>query len=193
MGGKRGDRETKKRCGHGEPRAARGAQVQDTLHLVESIVQALLICFNSFGSTTAHKFATEPHKGTIFHLEFNTNFHLGDRTMAEYKNYGQAGAMGEKARSDYNTFVQPAPIESIDLAELAKQLVQVRAEMKKRANPDDTEQDAEIGAIAQAERAAKAGDKSKALEFLKGAGKFTLEVAKSVTAGLVKDVIEGKF
>jgi len=113
--------------------------------------------------------------------------------MTEYKNYGQAGAMGDKARSDTNTFVQSAPIDSIDLGALAKQLAQVRTEMKKRANPDDADQDSEIGAIAQAEKAANSGDQSKALEVLKGAGKWTLEIAKSVAAGIVKDAIEGKF
>jgi hypothetical protein len=113
--------------------------------------------------------------------------------MAKYKNYGQAGAMGDDARSDNNTFVQSGPAAQIDLAELAKELSQVRAEMKKTAKADDPIQDAEIGTVAQAEAAAKSGDKSKTLELLKSAGKWTLEVAKSVTAGLVKDAIEGKF
>jgi hypothetical protein len=134
----------------------------------------------------------------IEHLHFNGT-RLADRIdhveeiVSEYKNYGQVGAMGNNARSDQNTFMQQGSTEPIDLAEFARQLAQVRTEMKSRAKLDDAEQDAEIGAIAQAERAAKSGDQSKSLEFLKGAGKWTLEVAKSVAAGLVKDAIEGKI
>src|SRR5262249_19561273 len=111
----------------------------------------------------------------------------------KYQNLGNVGAMGDRARSDNNTFVQTAPAAPIDLAELARQLARVRAEMKKKANQKDPAQDAEIGATAQAESAAKSGDSSKTLEFLKGAGKWTLEVAKSVAAELVKDAIEGKL
>jgi len=109
----------------------------------------------------------------------------------KYQNQGNVGAMGDNARSDSNVFVQSNPAVEVDLAELTKQLAAVRAEMRKIADPDDAQHDAEIGAIAQAQIAAQSGDKSKALEFLKGAGKWTLDVAKSVAAGLVKDAIEG--
>jgi hypothetical protein len=117
----------------------------------------------------------------------------GDQIMAEYKNLGQVGAMGDRARSDNNAFSQAGPGPTIDLAALAKQLAQVRAEMRRVANPDDPTHDAEIGAIAQAETAAKSGNKSKALEVLKGAGNWALDVAKSIAASLVEDAIEGKF
>jgi hypothetical protein len=111
----------------------------------------------------------------------------------KYSNAGNVGAMGDRARSDNNTFVQTAPGSAIDLGELAAELARVRAEMKRKADPEDASHDAEIGAVAQAETAAKSGDKSKALEILKGAGKWTLDVAKSVAAGIVKDAIEGKI
>jgi hypothetical protein len=113
--------------------------------------------------------------------------------MTEYKNFGQVGAFGQNARSDSNQFTQSAPIGGIDLEELAKQLRQVRTEMKKTTDENDVEKAAEIGTLAQAEQAAKSGDQSKTLGVLKGAGKWTLEVAKSVAAGLVKDAVEGKF
>jgi hypothetical protein len=109
----------------------------------------------------------------------------------KYLNQGVAGAMGDQSRSDNNTFVQGGP--AVDIGKLAIELARVRTEMKMKADPDDATQDAEIGTIAQAESAAKAGDKSKALELLKGAGKWTLDVAKSVAAGIVKDAIEGKL
>jgi hypothetical protein len=111
----------------------------------------------------------------------------------KYQNVGNVGAMGDNARSDNNTFVQTGPAPPVDLAELARELAQVRAEMRRKANPDDPAHDAEIGAIAKAESAAKSGDKSRALEILKGAGEWTLEVAKSVTTSLVKDALEGKL
>ena len=111
----------------------------------------------------------------------------------KYLNQGNVGAMGDNPRSDNNTFVQTAPASTIDLGQLAAELGRVRTEMKKTGDPDDATHDAEIGKIAQAETAAKSGDKSKALEVLKGAGKWTLEVAKSVAAGIVKDAIEGKI
>jgi hypothetical protein len=113
--------------------------------------------------------------------------------MTDYKNYGQTGAFGQNAHSDNNNFVQSAPTEPVDLAELARQLSRVRSQMKKIANPEDAEQDAEIGALSQAESAAKSGNQAKALEFLKSAGEWTLDVAKSVAAGLVKDAVEGKL
>src|SRR4051812_21132105 len=96
---------------------------------------------------------------------------------SKYLNQGIAGSMGDRASSDNNTFVQAGP--AVDIRKLATELALVRAEMKKKAAPDDATHDAAIGTIAQAESAAKAGDKSKALELLKGAGKWTLDVAKS--------------
>jgi hypothetical protein len=111
----------------------------------------------------------------------------------KYSNLGNVGAMGDDARSDNNMFVQTTPASTIDLGELVAELGRVRTEMKRKADSADADHDAEIGAIARAEKAAKDGDKSRALEFLKGAGKWTLDVAKSVAAGIVKDAIEGKI
>ena len=110
----------------------------------------------------------------------------------KYQNVGNVGAMGDNARSDNNTFVQTRPASAIDLGQLAIELGRILTEMKKRSDLSATH-DAEIKTITQAETAAESGDKSKALEVLKGAGKWTLEVAKSVTAGIVKDAIEGRI
>jgi hypothetical protein len=119
----------------------------------------------------------------------------GSATMANYENKGQVGAMGDRARSDKNTFVQATP-KDIDLAELAKQLSSVRAEMKRRAKEhpsSEDDADAEIGTVALAEKAAKGGDPSQAVQLLKTAGKWTLGIATAIAAKLVTDVIEGKF
>lgn len=113
--------------------------------------------------------------------------------MSEYKNFGQVGAFGDKARSDSNQFLQPAAPQPFDLAQLAAQLALVRMEMEKLADPGDSNHNLEIGVIAKAETAAKSGDQSKALGILKGGGKWALDVAKSITASIVKDAIEGKI
>ena len=116
-----------------------------------------------------------------------------DHHLAEYRNYGQVGAMGENARSDGNTIqVQARAIGAEDLVNLAAQLHEVRAEMRKRS-VHSADADEEIGLIASAEKAAKVGDGSKAISILKGAGRVTLDVAKSVAAQLVAAAIEGKL
>lgn len=112
---------------------------------------------------------------------------------SKYQNFGNVGAMGDAARSDNNTFVQSGKNSALDLAVLVEQLSLVRAEMKRNADSSDPAHDVAIGVVAQAEAAAKAGEKSKALEFLKGAGKWALDTAKSVAAELVKDAIEGRL
>jgi len=115
-----------------------------------------------------------------------------DHHLAEYINYGQVGAMGENARSDRNTVqVRAAMIGAEDLVHLAAQLYEVRTEMRKRSI-NSADADEEIGLIASAEKAAKAGEGSKAISILKCAGRVALDVAKSVAAGLVTAAIEGK-
>lgn len=157
----------------------------------------------------------------IEHLYFNGEKLADriDRVVSEYVNYGQVarlgseihaekvmseqskytilggsqGAVGDNSRSDNNLFVQAGLSKPVDLAELAKQLSQVRKEMTERADPNKPEQYVEIGVIAQAEKAAELKDGSKVLGLLKSAGTWTAEVAKSVAAGLVKDAVEGKL
>jgi hypothetical protein len=127
--------------------------------------------------------------------QVNNNIHIeaGRLVMAEYKNYGQAGAFGENARADNATFVQQAPADLVDAVELANQLAAVRDKMNEQAKADEPEQKAAIGVVSEAQEAAKKGETSKALELLKTAGKWTLDVAKSVAAKLVADAITGKL
>lgn len=109
-----------------------------------------------------------------------------------FTNTGQAASIGDHNTVDNTTLIQAAPKE--DLTLLANQLAEIRkAMLGTNPSPDDLDAAAEIGAVAQAEKAAKKGDRSKVMDALEGAGKWTLEVAKSVAAGLVKDAIEGKI
>lgn len=75
--------------------------------------------------------------------------------------------------------------------QLIKELAAFKAELKRNATDDD--HDIEIGNIAAAEKAAKDGDKSKALEFLSKAGKWTIEIltkiGTSLGAALLKELI----
>jgi hypothetical protein len=117
---------------------------------------------------------------------------IGSLVMTtEYKNYGQAGAFGENAHAE--NFVQETASGPVDAQQLADQLAAVRKAMKEQVKPDDPDQDAEIGVVSQAHAAAKAGQTSKALDFLKAAGNWTVDVAKSVAAKLVEDAIKGKL
>jgi hypothetical protein len=136
--------------------------------------------------------------GKLVQLVNNTqinNPHIERFVMAEnkteYTNYGQAGSFGENARTDNANFVQQTA-GAVDAVELFNQLAAVRKKMKEQAKADDPGQDAEIGTVSRAQEAAEAGDTSKALELLKTAGKWTLDVAKSVAAKLVADAITGK-
>ena len=124
----------------------------------------------------------------------NVTIAEGDALGASYENKGQIiGAMGENAQArDIRVDVAVRPGE-LDIAALSGELALLRAAMKKAAHADSEEHDEEIGLIASAQKAADSGDRSKVLGLLKGAGKWTLEVAKSVAATVVKDVIEGKI
>jgi hypothetical protein len=78
-----------------------------------------------------------------------------------------------------------------DLEILAKELPHLRAKMRQLATT--LEEDATIGALADAEKAARDGDKARARERLNAAGKWALEMAKDVgtpvLVALLKSVI----
>ena len=59
-----------------------------------------------------------------------------------------------------------------------------------KPSPAIPKQKTEIEVVKQAQEAAKAGDASKALDFLKAAGNWTVDVAKSVAAELLEDAIK---
>jgi hypothetical protein len=74
----------------------------------EAIARTLLRLFKKLGGRNeSHYPPYELQKGHAYYFSFHLNFNLGDGAMSTYKqyvNYGQTGAMGEKARSDRNKF-----------------------------------------------------------------------------------------
>ena len=67
---------------------------------------------------------------------------------------------------------------SLEILALADQLCILRVQLRKQAQ--SAEHDAAIGAVAQAEVAAKSGNGSAMLEALASAGKWALEIAEKI-------------
>jgi hypothetical protein len=97
---------------------------------------------------------------------------------------GQAGAVGPSAKSEGNVFYQTGSqtFDDIDLVKLATELATLRVALKKELDGVDStaEQDHEIGEVARAELAAKAGDRPGIRMHLRQAGRRALTVAKSI-------------
>jgi hypothetical protein len=94
-----------------------------------------------------------------------------------YNISGQAGAVGPGAHARDNSFQQVHG--GVDLPKLAEELGRLGAAMKGET-AGTREEDKAIGVVADAEDAAAKGDGSGALRYLKGAGKWALEVAEKV-------------
>lgn len=100
-----------------------------------------------------------------------------------YSNYGNVGAMGENASAQQFQQVSQAVGGQIDLPKLATELEQLRAALAKEALTDD-HFDA-IASVGAAREAAKKGDGPGAVEKLKTAGKWVLDIAEKIGVGLV--------
>ena len=118
-------------------------------------------------------------------LKAKTNYsaipkHKGDMIVNNtYINNGQAGAMGENAKTDNSTFNQQVN-SGLDLNEMVSALGKLRQAMKATAEDNNIEQDKALSAITFAEDAAKEGDEAKTLEYLKKGGKWAFEVSEKV-------------
>lgn len=114
----------------------------------------------------------------------------GSVEMSKYKiTGGQQASVGDGARAE--NFVQQqtvgTQVEIPDLLALSQELSRLRSEAQKRANtPEELRATAEL---AEAEAAAKAGDKSKVIEKLKLTGKWMLGVAKDIGTSVAAKVI----
>jgi len=110
---------------------------------------------------------------------------MGEKRVIMGDNYmtGQAGAVGPFSSARDMSFSQiwnqVGP--NIDLASLARELGQMRTEMRRTAK-GDTEQDLALAEIARAEMSANSNDGPAALEHLRRAGTWALDVAKSIGA-----------
>lgn len=101
--------------------------------------------------------------------------HVGDN----YHNTGQAGAIGRASHAEKMIFQQAVlPAQQIDLGALARELIELRKAMRDQAS--DPDHDIAIGKIAAAQQAAESGDSSGAIEHLKAAGKWALDVSTKI-------------
>jgi hypothetical protein len=105
--------------------------------------------------------------------------------MGDNYTTGQAGAVGPFSSAQNISFNQiwSQVGSGVDLVNLARELGQMRTEMRKTAQ-GDPEQDLAVAEIAHAEIAAKSNDGPGALEHLRKAGSWALDVAKSIGAGV---------
>lgn len=109
----------------------------------------------------------------------------GDQNNAQ--NVGIMGGHGHHIHDvSFNQLVQ-----STDTAALAEELALLRKSLRSEAT--EPEHDADIGIIAQAEVAAKAGDGSKAIQLLKGASRWTWDKAEKIGVGLMIAGIKQHF
>ena len=103
-----------------------------------------------------------------------------EQTMGDKYIAGQVGAQGPGAHAHDMTFNQlwSQSGQSIDLQALATELNTLRRYLRQEAV--EPEHDVAIGAIANAEVAAKEGNGPKTLEWLGKAGKWTLDNAGKI-------------
>jgi hypothetical protein len=129
------------------------------------------------------------HIGSIIQSQVNKSREnvMGDH----YEVTGQVGAVGPKAVAIGQHFTQIWDKSSaeIDLSQLANELHLVR-QAARSASDGDPADDMALGELASAEIAAKEGDGPKALLYLARAGKWALEVAKSIGVPVAVKAIE---
>lgn len=104
---------------------------------------------------------------------------------------GQQGAVGDNAVAHDFTMNSNSAIDDVDLAALTQQLSLIRQEAMAEAMKTGAPGDAiAAGKIAEAEAAASAGDKEKAITSLKACGKWALELATKVGASLLENLLK---
>lgn len=113
-------------------------------------------------------------------------------TSGDEFNVKQAGAVGPNAQAVNFSQLWNEFATSEDVAEaLAEQLSKLRAEMKREGSSvSSPEADAEMGAIAKAEVAAKKGDGSRVMQALKEAGLWALKTAERLGLALAEEALK---
>jgi uncharacterized protein YjbI with pentapeptide repeats len=109
---------------------------------------------------------------------------IGDSQGDIYHTPGQAGAIGRGAHAHDMTFNQlwNQSGQLIDLQGLATELAMLRQHLRRIAVEPD--HDVAIGAVAEAEMAAKARNGPKVLEWLSKAGQWVLDNAEKIGVGV---------
>lgn len=125
--------------------------------------------------------------GIIQKIEGNTFFQTVRRqevVMGDQYQAGQAGAMGPNASTTGSTFqlIWQQNEGKLDLKSLASELETLRKAMRQEAT--DAQHDVAIGEVAAAQTAASAGDGPKAIEHLRNAGKWALDIASKIGVGV---------
>jgi uncharacterized protein YjbI with pentapeptide repeats len=118
----------------------------------------------------------------------------GDYMGDTYNVSGQAGAVGQNTHAHNMTFNQIVNHfeKSIDLPVLANQLAELREEMAKRQDSSPQTAIAQ-GEAAKAEMAAKEGNTSKVVEYLKAGGQGLLDIAKETGKEILTAAIKASM
>jgi hypothetical protein len=115
--------------------------------------------------------------------------HMGDKYYT-----GVAGAVGPGAQNFGQVWSQVGG--NIPLDKLGPELGRLREAMKSEAMKSEEtkpEQDMAIGAVAAAQQAANNGSGPKALEYLKSAGEWALQVAEKIGVGVATAAIKSSL
>ncbi|MBA1300792.1 hypothetical protein [Pseudomonas carnis] len=108
----------------------------------------------------------------------------------QYNVTGQVGAIGPNAKAENNTFnqVMQQAASNLDLPSLTAELATLRSSMRSQAT--EVEHDQAVASIGAAENAAKRQDGAGALEHLKSAGKWALDVATKIGTNVAAKAIQ---
>lgn len=128
-----------------------------------------------------------PKHNQVFVQQFiSQEISMGD----QYNVTGQVGAIGPNAKAENNTFnqVMQQAVSNLDLPALTAELATLRNSMRNQAT--EVEHDQAVASIGAAENAAKRQDGAGALEHLKSAGKWALDVATKIGATVAAKAIQ---
>lgn len=107
-----------------------------------------------------------------------------------HDNAGQGAQFGGKRAGDTIITNVAKEAESIDLKALTNELQLLRAKLKASADDNNSEHDEAITAVARARDEAAKGDRNQVLKYLSNAGKWTLDVAKSIAVPAATKALE---
>lgn len=118
---------------------------------------------------------------------------MGDIQMGDNYQVGQAGSVGRSSSASNINFEQVwnQLSENVDLSTLAKELSTLRQAMKTESSAPA--HDISIGNIANAEQAAIEGNGTKAIEYLRKSGKWSLDVAQKIGVGVAISAIKSSL
>lgn len=154
-------------------------------HFSECSIYNKIHDFNSKITNTSKLFF--PKHNQVFVQQFiSQEISMSD----QYNVTGQVGAVGPNAKAENNTFnqIMQQAASNLDLPSLTAELAALRKSMRTQAT--EVEHDLAVASIGAAENAAKRQDGVGALEHLKSAGKWALEVATKIGAPVAAKAIQ---